>query len=212
MQLILLGAPGSGKGTQAPRLARHFGLVHVSTGETLRQVCAEGSELGLLVGDLLKEGQLVPDHLVVQLVLDALDQAPRGFVMDGFPRTLRQAQGFDVIFDQRALALDAVVLIEVANQILVERSSGRRVDPDTGRVYHLQFAPPPAEIAARLQQRDDDREEVVVSRLDIYNREIAAVIDHYRQREQLARVDGSGTPDQVFAYILDQLNPQQVKQ
>ena len=132
--------------------------------------------------------------------------------MDGFPRTLRQAQGFDVIFDQRALALDAVILIEVANQILVERSSGRRVDPDTGRVYHLQFAPPPTEIAARLQQRDDDREEVVVSRLDIYNREIAAVIDHYRQREQLARVDGSGTPDQVFAYILDQLNPQQVKQ
>ena len=211
MQLILLGGPASGKGTQAARLARHFDLEHVSTGDMLRQACAEGTELGLLVDGMLKEGQLVPDYLVVELVLDALDQAPKCFVMDGFPRTLRQAVGFDVILDQRTLALDAVILIEVANQILVERSTGRRIDPDTGDVYHLQFAPPPTEIAARLQQRDDDCEGVVVERLDIYNREIAAVIDHYQQREQLACVDGSGTPDQVFAHILDQFSRQQME-
>ena len=119
MHLMLLGAPGSGKGTQAVRLAQYFRLAHLSTGDMLRATCGEGGELGLVVDEYLKEGQLVPDHLVVQLVLDSLDcnGTASGFIMDGFPRTLRQAKGCDVILTQRALALDAVILIDVANEI-----------------------------------------------------------------------------------------------
>ena len=203
---MLLGAPASGKGTQAARLADHFDLEHFSTGAMLRQAVADGSELGSVVGQLLKDGQLVPDHLVVELVLDALEQSGNGFVVDGFPRTLRQAEGFDVMLAQRALALDAVILIEVAHSVLVSRSTGRRIDPATGRVYHLQFAPPPAEIVPRLEQRDDDSEAVVVERLAIYQRQTAAVIDHYRER--LVAIDGAGTPAQVFTQILDRLNRQ----
>ena len=148
---MLLGAPASGKGTQAARLADHFDLEHISTGAMLRQALADGGELGSLVGQLLKDGQLVPDHLVVELVLDALEQSGNGFVVDGFPRTLRQAEGFDVMLAQRALALNAVILMGVAHSVLVSRSTGRRIDPDTGHVYHLQFAPPPAEIVPLLR-------------------------------------------------------------
>lgn len=214
MHLMLLGAPASGKGTQAARLARRFNLAHISTGAMLRQASAEGNELGLLADEYLNDGRLVPDHLVVQLVLDVLDQDPSGFIMDGFPRTLRQALGFDVMLEQRALPLDAVILIEVADRILVERSIGRRVDRTTGQIYHLQFAPPPAHIADQLEQRSDDSEQVVKERLDIYNGEIAGVIDHYQHQGLLTRIDGSGPPDQVFDYILNGLsrNPRHVEQ
>ena len=140
---MLLGAPASGKGTQADRLADHFDLEHISTGAMLRQAVADGGELGSLVGQLLKDGQLVPDHLVVELVLDALEQSGNGFVVDGFPRTLRQAEGFDVMLAQRALALNAVILIEVAHSVLVSRSTG----PDRSR--HRPRLPPAIRPAPR---------------------------------------------------------------
>ena len=214
MHLMLLGAPASGKGTQATRLAERFDLVHVSTGEMLRQACAEGSDLGILADEYLSDGQLVPDHLVVELVLDALDRSPSGFVMDGFPRNLPQAKAFDTMMEQRNLPLDAVILIEVAEPILVARGTGRRVDPITGQVYHLLFAPPPREIAERVEQRDDDSEQVVKERLNIYQRTTSEVIAHYQQQDLLMRVDGSGPPEQVFAHILELLShiPRQVEQ
>ena len=214
MHLMLLGAPASGKGTQATRLAQRFGLVHISTGEILRQACAEGSDLGILAAEYLSDGQLVPDYLVVELVLDALDRAPGGFVMDGFPRTLRQAKAFDTMLQQRDLPLDAVILIEVAEPTLIERGTGRRVDPVTGQIYHLLFSPPPAEIAERLEQRDDDSEEVVKERLGIYQRTTSEVVTHYQQQNLLTRVDGSGPPDKVFDHIfgLLSLNPRQAEQ
>jgi len=214
MHLMLLGAPASGKGTQATRLAQRFGLVHISTGEILRQACAEGSDLGILAAEYLSDGQLVPDYLVVELVLDALDRAPGGFVMDGFPRTLRQAKAFDTMLRQRDLPLDAVILIEVAEPTLIERGTGRRVDPVTGQIYHLLFSPPPAEIAERLEQRDDDSEEVVKERLGIYQRTTSEVITHYQRQNLLTRVDGSGPPDEVFDHIFGLLsrNPRQTEQ
>ncbi len=214
MQLMLLGAPASGKGTQATRLAQRFGLVHISTGEMLRQACAEGSDLGILAAEYLSDGQLVPDYLVVELVLDALDRAPGGFVMDGFPRTLRQAKAFDTMLQQRDLPLDAVILIEVADCTLIERGTGRRVDPVTGQIYHLLFAPPPAEIAERLEQRDDDSEQIVKERLGIYQRTTYEVVIHYQQQNLLTRVDGSGPPDEIFDHIFGRLsrNPRQTEQ
>ena len=214
MQLMLLGAPASGKGTQATRLAQRFGLVHISTGEILRQACAEGSDLGILASEYLSDGQLVPDYLVVELVLDALDRAPGGFVMDGFPRTLRQAKAFDTMLQQRELPLDAVILIEVAESTLIERGVGRRVDPVTRQIYHLLFAPPPAEIAERLEQRDDDSEQVVKERLCIYQRTTHEVVTHYQQQNLLTRVDGSAPPDEIFDHIFGRLsrNPRQTEQ
>ena len=198
MQLMLLGAPASGKGTQATRLAQRFGLVHISTGEMLRQACAEGSDLGILAAEYLSDGQLVPDYLVV----------------DGFPRTLRQAKAFDTMLQQRDLPLDAVILIEVADCTLIERGTGRRVDPVTGQIYHLLFAPPPAEIAERLEQRDDDSEHIVKERLGIYQRTTYEVVTHYQQQNLLTRVDGSGPPDEIFDHIFGRLsrNPRQTEQ
>ena len=156
----------------------------------------------------------MPDYLVVELVLDALDRAPGGFVMDGFPRTLRQAKAFDTMLQQRDLSLDAVILIEVAESTLIERGVGRRVDPVTGQIYHLLFAPPPAEIAERLEQRDDDSEEFVKERLYIYQHSTSEVVTHYQQQNLLTRVDGSGPPDKVFDHIfgLLRLNPHQAEQ
>ena len=214
MHLMLMGAPASGKGTQATRLAQRFGLVHISTGEMLRQACAEGSDLGILAAEYLSDGQLVPDYLVVELVLDALDRAPGGFVMDGFPRTLRQAKAFDTMLQQRDLSLDAVILIEVAESTLIERGVGRRVDPVTGQIYHLLFTPPPAEIAERLEQRDDDSEQVVKERLYIYQRTTYEVVTHYQQQNLLTRLDGSGPPDEIFDHIFGRLsrNPRQTEQ
>ncbi len=198
MQLMLLGASTSGKGTQATRLAQRFGLVHISTGEMLRQACAEGSDLGILAAEYLSDGQLVPDYLVV----------------DGFPRTLRQAKAFDTMLQQRDLPLDAVILIEVADCTLIERGTGRRVDPVTGQIYHLLFAPPPAEIAERLEQRDDDSEQIVKERLGIYQRTTYEVVIHYQQQNLLTRVDGSGPPDEIFDHIFGRLsrNPRQTEQ
>ncbi len=214
MQLMLLGASTSGKGTQATRLAQRFGLVHISTGEMLRQACAEGSDLGILAAEYLSDGQLVPDYLVVELVLDALDRTPGGFVMDGFPRTVRQAKAFDTMLQQRDLPLDAVILIEVADCTLIERGTGRRVDPVTEQIYHLLFAPPPAEIAERLEQRDDDSEHIVKERLGIYQRTTYEVVTHYQQQNLLTRVDGSGPPDEIFDHIFGRLsrNPRQTEQ
>ena len=198
MQLMLLGASTSGKGTQATRLAQRFGLVHISTGEMLRQACAEGSDLGILAAEYLSDGQLVPDYLVV----------------DGFPRTLRQAKAFDTMLQQRDLPLDAVILIEVADCTLIERGTGRRVDPVTEQIYHLLFAPPPAEIAERLEQRDDDSEHIVKERLGIYQRTTYEVVTHYQQQNLLTRVDGSGPPDEIFDHIFGRLsrNPRQTEQ
>ncbi len=206
MNLILMGAPTSGKGTQANHLARHFSLRHLSTGDMLRRACAQGDELGMRANTYLREGQLVPDDLVVQLVLDSLEENGQGVIMDGFPRTIAQAKRFDIMLDQRNMQLDGVVLIKVSDPILIKRSTGRRFDPETGRIYNLHFDPPPNEILARLEIREDDNEEIVKERLRIYRNQTTALITHYQKKNLLTQVEGSRMPEEVFFSILEQLN------
>ena len=207
MRLVMIGAPASGKGTQANKLTRHFGLDHISTGEMLRAEEARRSELGMVVESYLKRGQLVPDGLVIKLVSERLthNHLAQGFILDGFPRTHNQAQALDEALQGLGQAIDAALLIEVPDSTVLERITGRRADPETGRIYHLKFSPPPPEILHRLEQRDDDTAEVMQARLATYHERIAPVVAHYRSQRLLIEVGGAVAPDLVFAEILRRL-------
>ena len=207
MRLVMIGAPASGKGTQANKLTRHFGLDHISTGEMLRAEEARRSELGMVVESYLKRGQLVPDGLVIKLVSERLahNHLAQGFILDGFPRTLNQALSLDEALGEMGQAIDAVLLIEAPDSAVLERITGRRADPETGRIYHLKFSPPPPEILHRLEQRDDDTTEVMQARLTTYHERIAPVVAHYRDQGLLIQVDGASAPDLVFEDLLRHL-------
>ncbi len=202
MRLILLGAPGSGKGTQAKRLVEHFGIVQVCTGDMLREAVASQSDLGVLVEHYMRTGHLVPDHHVNQLVAERLAQKDvgDGFVMDGYPRTLPQVDSFQELLDRRGLQLDGVLFIDVPDEAVIHRMTGRRVDPLTGTIYnlHLDGAPPAAEVAGRLEQRPDDTEEVIRERMATFHRETGPVIARYRCLGRLITVDGNADSDTVF--------------
>ncbi len=211
MYLILLGAPGSGKGTQAERMVAEFDLVHISTGDMLRQAIAAGTNLGELIGHYLKAGYLVPDHHVTSLVDQRLARADinNGFILDGFPRTVRQAESLDEILRLREIVLDAVALIDVPDEIVVERMSGRRIDPQTGRIYNLSMDadPPPADVLTRLEKRDDDSEDVIRHRLTTFHLQTDPVVSFYEARGNLLRVDGTQAPDTVFDALTSQIQP-----
>lgn len=207
MHLMLIGAPASGKGTQAKLLTRHFSIDHISTGDMLREAVSRRTDLGLAIETYLKHGWMVPDHHVVQLVEDrlSLDNITNGFILDGFPRTLSQAHAFDQCLQQKGIALDAVILIDAGDDVLLERVTGRRTDPESGHIYHLKFDPPPPEILDRLEQREDDTEAVIKERLTTYHQEIYPVLEHYERQNLLLRVAGTASPDEVFKEILRQL-------
>lgn len=206
LKLILLGPPGSGKGTQAERLEKVLKLEHVSTGDMLRAAVDKGNSLGQEVGEFLNAGKLVSDELVTRIVDQRLDElGGRGFVLDGYPRTIGQALDLDNWSSESGVAFDAVVFIDVAEETVVERITGRRIDPDTGRVYQ-HCEPLPEKIRSRLRQRDDDHEDVVKKRLEIYHQLTKPVIHHYEELGVLIRIDGASDPDRVFESIL-QLDP-----
>ena len=205
MRLILLGKPGSGKGTQAKPLALWAGIPAISTGDLIRAAIASGSELGEEFRSYTDRGELVPDELVVALVerrLKQPDAAEAGFLLDGFPRTVPQAEALDAMLARHGMPLDGVVYIDVPDAILVERASGRRVCPEDGSSYHLRFAPPkhPGRCdlcGGPLIQRDDDREDVVKARIQEYARKTKPLVGFYEARGLLRRVDGEGRPEEV---------------
>lgn len=203
MRMILVGPPGAGKGTQAARLVNSYSIPHISTGDMLRAAVKEGTELGRQADDFMKKGLLVPDEVVIGMVIERIGKqdCQRGFMLDGFPRTRPQAEALDEALRKADVALDAVVLIEVPDELIVERITGRRSDPETGEIYHLKFNPPPADVAGRLVQRKDDTEEACVARLEKYHSETAPIVPFYEQKGILARVDGVGSPDQVTARV-----------
>ena len=208
MHLILLGAPGAGKGTQGSQLADRLGVPKIATGDILRSAVREGTELGLEAKSFMDAGELVPDEVILGLVREAIaDESARGgAIFDGFPRNVAQAESLETILSEAARKLDAVVLLEVDNDIIVERMSGRRTDPETGQVYHLKHNPPPAAIADRLLQRPDDREDTVRHRLDVYAAQTAPLIEHYeRSGIQVHRIDGTLPIEQVQTAILGKL-------
>ncbi|MBT3341834.1 MAG: adenylate kinase [Gemmatimonadetes bacterium] len=206
MHLILIGAPGSGKGTQAKRLVTRYGIVHISTGDMLREAVSSGSDLGEVISTYLRAGRLVPDNHVTALVEERVDRGdlPDGFVIDGYPRTCNQIGAFDDLVKKRNRRLDAVVCIDVPDVSVISRMANRRIDPDTGRIYNLNLKAdwPSLDIMERLVQRDDDRPSVIQKRLDTYRAETRPVIETYGERGELLEVDGTGSPDEVFDRVI----------
>jgi adenylate kinase len=203
MRMILVGPPGAGKGTQAARLLDAYTIPHISTGDMLRAAVKEGTELGKQADAFMKAGNLVPDEVVIGMAIERIQKpdAAAGFMLDGFPRTAAQAEALDAALREADLSLDAVVLIEVPDEFIVQRITGRRSDPETGAIYHLEFNPPPAEVADRVVQRKDDTREACVARLEKYHSETAPIVPFYEAKGLLKRVDGIGTPDEVTARL-----------
>ncbi len=199
MRLILVGPPGAGKGTQAVRLIERLGVPHLSTGDMLREAVKQGTELGKKADGFMKSGGLVTDELVIPIVVERIQQSDcaRGFILDGFPRTRPQAEALDVALKTAHVALDAVAVIEVPDEFIVERITGRRQDPVTKTIYHMKFNPPPADIAARIVQRSDDTEEACRARLKKYHGETTPIVPFYEAQGLLRRVDGVGDPKEI---------------
>ena len=183
MHLILLGAPGAGKGTQGSLLAERLGVPKIATGDILRAAVRQGTELGRDAQRYMEAGELVPDEVILGLVREALarEEARNGAIFDGFPRNPSQAEALDGILHEQGRELDAVVALEVGAESIVSRMSGRRTDPVTGSVYHVEHNPPPAEIVDRCVQRPDDREETVRHRLEVYESSTAPLVEYYRR-------------------------------
>jgi adenylate kinase len=206
MRMILVGPPGAGKGTQAARLKERFGIPHISSGDMLRAAVKEGTKLGHEADGYMKSGRLVPDGIVIGMILERIARADcaNGFMLDGFPRTRPQAEALDSALEDANVALDAVLLIEVPDQLIVDRITGRRSDPKTGRIYHVTFDPPPAGLV--VEQRPDDTVAAVTTRLEKYHAETAPIIPYYGQRGILRRADGVGEPDVVTERAIAALN------
>jgi adenylate kinase len=207
LRIILVGPPASGKGTQGEILSERYQIPRISTGDMLRAEIAAGSPLGKRAEEYMNSGGLVPDTLVLEVVDGRLFEpdAKRGFILDGFPRTVPQAEALDQLLDRRETPLTAVLALDVPRELLIERASLRRVDKRTGRIYHLKYSLPPP--GAELEQRADDREETVIRRLDEYDARTAALLPYYEARGLLYRVNGVGTHLDVTARLLGQLEP-----
>ena len=203
MRMIFIGPPGAGKGTQAARLVERFTIPHISTGDMFRAAVKEGTPMGQEADRYMKAGQLVPDEVTIGLVRERFAQpdTQSGFMLDGFPRTVPQAEALASALEKDNVQLDVVLLLEVPDELIVERIIGRRTDPETGTIYHMTFNPPPADIADRLVHRKDDTEEAVRSRLEAYHKMTAPIIPFYESLGLLRRVNGVGTPDEVTVAI-----------
>jgi adenylate kinase len=208
LNLVLLGPPGAGKGTQAERLVEDFGLPYYSTGIILREAVAEESELGKEAKRYMDEGELVPDELINKVIAERLDsgEADDGFLLDGFPRTIGQAEMLEKTLEGRARELSGVLLIDAPDDEVVRRLSGRRTCSKNSHVYHVDFDPPKNEgvcdqDGSRLIQRDDDRPETVRKRLSVYHDQTEPLIKWYDDRGLLRRFDGTRPPDEVHDRI-----------
>jgi adenylate kinase len=207
LNLILLGPPGAGKGTQAERMTDDFDLPYISTGDMLREAVKTGTDLGKKAKSYMDKGELVPDGVIIGVILEKVEgaEAADGFILDGFPRTIAQAEALDEAFAKLGRDLTAAILLEVPDDELVRRLSGRRVSP-AGRVYHVDFNPPkvPGQCdvdGSDLIQRDDDKPEVVRKRLEVYHSQTAPLIDYYEDRGILKRFDGTRPPTEVHDHI-----------
>lgn len=208
VNLILMGPPGAGKGTQATRLCAELKVPKISTGEILRENVRDSTKLGHAAQGHMDAGQLVPDHLIVEMAMERLDRPDThsGFVLDGFPRTTIQAQSLADRLGEQGRAVSGALLIEVSDATIVERVAGRRVCAQCGHSYHVDYDPPRNpnrcdDDDALLIQRDDDKAEVIRRRLTVYHEQTSPLISYYGERNLLHRVDGTLSPSQVYRQI-----------
>jgi adenylate kinase len=205
--LVFIGPPGAGKGTQAQRLVSKLSVPQISTGDMLRAARKAGTELGRKADEFMSRGALVPDEVVIGLVEERLElpDASAGFVLDGFPRTVPQAEALDRLLVRMGRGIAHVILLEVPDELIIERITGRRVGESSGRIYHIKYDPPPSpdrgEGGERLLIRDDDREEVVRPRQVAYAAQTAPLVAYYANKGLLRRVDGVGSVDEVTSAI-----------
>jgi len=207
--LIILGAPGAGKGTQAARIAEELGLSHLSTGDLLREAVAEETELGRKAQDYMNRGELVPDDLILSMIGSHLEEdRDSGWILDGFPRTLPQARALSGMLEENGIELDHVILLDVSPETVIKRITGRRVCRECGAVYNVETMTDQTctECGGELIIRDDDREETVRRRFDVYREQTEPLIEYYRSSDGLLlEVDASGDIDEITSSILEGL-------
>ena len=212
MRAVLLGPPGAGKGTQAVRLVEQYNVPQISTGDIFRRNIKEGTELGKKAQEYMNAGQLVPDELVVDLVKDRLmqDDCKNGYLLDGFPRTIFQAEELDKFLSKQGQKLDAVINFEVGYDTLIERLTGRRVCKECGAGYHIKSMPPKVEgvcdkCGSELEQRKDDTKETAVNRISVYEESTAPLIDYYTGTGALRNFNAEKDPDELLKDIVTEL-------
>ena len=209
MRIIMLGAPGAGKGTQAKKIAARYSIPHISTGDIFRANIKDGTELGKKAKTYIDQGHLVPDELVVDIVIDRVQQqdCADGYVLDGFPRTIPQAEALDKALAEMGQSIDYAINVEVPDENIVQRMSGRRACVNCGATYHIVYAPTKREnvcdtCEGELILRDDDRPETVQERLNVYHEQTQPLIDYYTQQDKLVEVDGTIDIEKVFDAIV----------
>ena len=213
MRIVLLGAPGSGKGTQAKKLMAERGIPQISTGDMLREAVAEGTRFGQKAQAIMEQGKLVPDDVMLGIISERLTRpdAADGFILDGFPRTTQQALDLEELLDQLGTPLDAALLMQVDFDILMKRLTGRRTCSKTGKLLNVHFSPQ-AELDAvtaaggELLKREDDNEDTIRRRLEVYREQTEPLVGFYEQRRRLKKVDAVGTIDEVYARLLAALD------
>lgn len=208
MRLILLGTPGGGKGTQATLICDYFKIPHISTGEIFRSKVKEGTVLGLEIKEYMENGKLVPDHITISLIEDRLkeEDSINGFLLDGFPRDENQAKKLDELLNKKDQQIDKVFLIEVPEDVIIDRISGRRVCPKCGENYHVKYNLPPIKgkcgvCGSNLIHRQDDKKEIIMERLSIYNKTIKPILDFYSAKGILFKINGDDDIHVIFNNI-----------
>ena len=212
MRIILLGAPGAGKGTQCKNIVGQYGLLHLSSGDILRQERAEGTELGEKAQSYMDSGALVPDDIIIEMMTGAIKKAPdAGFLLDGFPRTVNQAVALDKALAANEMSIDFVLNLEVDDDVVAKRITGRRSCPECGAVYHIEHLKPKTESVCdndgvELVQRPDDTAEVVANRLKTYHQQTEPLVDYYRNNGTVCDFDADRSPDEVRDSIFEKLD------
>jgi len=212
VRIVLLGAPGAGKGTQCKRIVERYGLLHLSSGDILRHERAVGTELGKKAQRYMDSGELVPDRIIVEMMAGAIEKTPEaGFVLDGFPRTVNQAEKLDKSLACNGQRIDAVLNLKVDDRIVAERMTGRRSCPKCGAVYHIENLRPKVEgicdnDGTTLVQRPDDSLEVVTNRIKTYHRQTEPVVDYYRKNNTVYDIDANKDADEVSAQLIENLD------
>lgn len=210
MNIIFLGPPGSGKGTQAKILVEKYEIPQISTGDMLREHVAKGTDLGLKAKEYMEKGQLVPDEIILDMVKQRLSQsdAQKGFILDGFPRTVAQAEALDKILEPMGKKIEYVLALIVPDEELIIRLTGRRTCKNCGMMYHIKFKPPKEEgkcdvCGGELYQRADDNEETVRNRLKVYHQQTAPLIEYYKNKEVLFEIDGSKSIEEITQQLIN---------